>query len=115
MGIEGIVLKDHGDVAVFRLHVVHQLIADPQLTCGDLLQACDHTQRGGFAAAGRANQDNKFLVRDLQVELLYGHDAFGRDLQVGLPDLFALLGLLFLFGVGVDFLQVLQDHFCHNS
>ncbi len=52
VGVQGVALEDHGDVPVLRLHVVHPLAADDQIALGDILQAGDHPQRGGLAAAG---------------------------------------------------------------
>ena len=113
MGVQGVVLEDHGDVPILGLYIVHELIADVQLTIADLLQTGNHAQGGGLAAAGGSDQNDKLLVGNLQVELLHGHDALGRDLQVGFFDLLALFAFLFLLCVGVDFLQVLENDFCH--
>ena len=117
MGIQGVALEHHGDVPILGLHVVHQLVADPQFAGGDVLQTGDHTQGGGLAAAGGAYQHDEFLVGDLQAELLDSHNALVGDLKIALLFLgiFALLCFLFLFGVGVDLLQVLQNDLCHTS
>ena len=115
MGIQGIVLEHHGDVAVLGLHIIHQLVADPQLAGGDVLQTRDHPQGGGLAAAGGTHQHDELLVGDLQIELLDRHNALVGDLKVALLlRLLALLGLFLLLGVGVDLLQVLQDDLCHT-
>ena len=90
MGIKGIVLKDHGDVPVLGLHIVHPLVADQEVPLADLLQPGDHTQRGGLATAGRAHQNDELLVRDLQIEIV---DR--RHLVV------------------VNLLHVFQGHSCH--
>ena len=63
----------------------------------------------------------KFLIRDLQVELLHSHDALFCDLQVGLLGYaLVLLGLLALdllivAAVGVDLHYVFQGYSCHFS
>ena len=113
VGIQSIVLENHGDIAVLGGNVVHQTVADVQLAAGDVFQAGNHTQGGGLTAAGRTDQNDEFLVGDVQVELLNGHNALIGNLQVGLLLLgLALLVLLGLFGVvaieGVDLLQVFQ-------
>ena len=69
MRIKCIVLKYHCDVAILRLHVIDAFLTDVQLAARHFLQACDHTQRGGFAAAGRADQHHKFLVCNFQVQV----------------------------------------------
>ena len=121
MGIQSIVLEDHGDIAVLRGHVVHELAVDIQLALGDLFKTCDHAQRGGLAAAGRADEDDEFLVRDVQVEFLHGDDALIGDLQVDLlllGRLFALLLFLALLFFAtderVDLLDVYEFYFCHS-
>ena len=117
MGIEGIALEHHGDVPVFRLHVVHQLPVDVQLAAGDLLQAGNHPQRGGLAAAGGADKDDELLVLDIQIELLDSNDALGSHLEIDF--LLGVSGLLLAFflsaAVGIDFGDALQIQTCHNS
>ena len=121
VGIQSIVLEDHGDIAVLRGHIVHELAVDIQLALGDLFETCDHAQRGGLAAAGRADEDDEFLVRDVQVEFLHGDDALIGDLQVDLlllGRLFALLLFLALLFFAtderVDLLDVYEFYFCHS-
>ena len=116
VGVQRVVLEHHGDVPVLGLDVVHQLVADPQLAGGDVLQTGDHTQGGGLAAAGRANQHDELLVGDLQTELLDGHHALVGDLKIALlSGLFALLDLFLLLGVGVDLLEILEYDLCHDD
>ena len=119
VGIQSIVLEDHGDVTVLGGHVVDQTAADVQLAFGNLFQTGDHTQGSGLTAAGRTDQNDKFLVLDLQVELLDCHDTLIGDLQVDLL-LFLLLTLLLFLLLGVvaaervDLLNVLQGQTCHT-
>ena len=119
MGIQRVVLEDHGDIAVLGGHVVDQLVADPQLAFGDLFQASDHAKSGGLAAARGADQNDKFLVRDFQVEFLHRDNTLIGDLQIGLGLLrrvvllFLLLGLFLAADEGVDLLDVFQNYFCH--
>ena len=75
VGIEGVVLEDHGDVPVLGGHVVHQTAADIDLPVSDGLQPRHHPQGGGFSAAGGPHQDDELLVGDLQVEVLDRHHA----------------------------------------
>ena len=119
MRIQSIVLEDHRDIAILRSDVVHQLVADVQLAFGDLLEAGDHTQRRGLAAAGRADQNDKFLVLDVQIEFLNSDNALIGDLKVGLfldRLVILLLFLLFLFSTyeRIDFLNIDQTYFCHT-
>ena len=94
MRIQRVVLEHHRDVAVARRHVVDHVAADPDLAVGDLLQPGDHAQRGGLAAAGRADQHDEFLIGDVEV------DAFHRlhAAVVGLDD-FADRNFSHRFGV----------------
>ena len=69
VGVQSVALEDHGDIAVFRGDVVDQTAADVHFALGNLLQASDHTQGGGLAAARGADQDDKFLVFNVQVEV----------------------------------------------
>ncbi len=78
--IERVVLEDHGDVAIFGRNVVDALAVDENVAAGDFLEARDHAERGGFAAAGRADEHDEFLVADFEVGGIDGCDAAGVDL-----------------------------------
>ena len=71
MGIQGVVLKDHGDVPVAGLHLIHALAVDIQLSLADIFQSCYHAQGCGFSAAGGTYKNNKFIVLYLQVKILH--------------------------------------------
>ena len=73
--IQSVVLEHHGDVAVLGSDVVRQHVADVQLALADFFQASNHTQGGGLAAARGADQDDEFLVRNVQVEVGNSSDA----------------------------------------
>ena len=120
VGIQGVVLEHHGDVPILGGHVVDQPVADVQLAAGDLLQTGNHPQCGGLAAAGGADQDDKFPVRDVQAELLDGDDSFLGDLKIGLllhrfVVVFLLFRLLDGFGIGVYLFDVFQGQACHGD
>ena len=70
VGIEGVALEHHGDVTVLGLHIVDHAVTDAQLAVGNLLQAGDHPQGGGLTAARGAYQNDKLLIRNLQVEIM---------------------------------------------
>ena len=67
--VQGVVLEDHCDIAVFRGNIVDQTVTDVHLAAGDLLQTGDHAQGGGLTAAGRTDENDKFLVGDLKAEI----------------------------------------------
>ena len=77
MGIQSVVLEHHGDIPILGGNVVHQTIADVQLTGGDLLQTGDHPQGGRLTAAGRTDHDDEFLILDLQIEVRDSDHAAG--------------------------------------
>ncbi len=90
-----------------------------ELAAGDFFQARDHAKGGGLAAAGGADQDDEFLVGNIQAELLHSHDALVGDLQVRLL-LLRLVGLLFLGlfliltgNKGINLFDVLQLNSSH--
>jgi len=68
--VERVVLEDHGDVAVLGQDVVHDFAVDGDGAAGDFLEARDHPQGGGFAAAGGADEDHEFAVADFQVDAM---------------------------------------------
>src|SRR5215470_15359160 len=67
VGVEGVVLEDYGDVAIFGREVVDKLVADVDFAGGDLFQAGHHPQRRGLAAARWSDEDDELLVVDLEV------------------------------------------------
>ena len=73
--VERVVLEHHGDVAVLRLQVVDDPVADGDGAAGDVLQPRDHAQRRRLAAARRPHQHDELVVGDVQVEVLDGDDA----------------------------------------
>ena len=64
MRIQRVVLEHHGDVALFRLHVVDDAVADRNRPGGDPLQPRQHPQQGGLAAARRTDQHHESAVLD---------------------------------------------------
>ena len=90
MGIQRVVLENHGDVAIFGRYVIHQFVSDIQLAVGDFFQTGDHAQCGGFTAAGRSDQNDEFLVFDIQAEIADGG-----------------------YVTSVDFVDVLKGYTCH--
>jgi len=79
--IERIGLEHHGDAAIRRRHLVHQLPADIELALGDLLEAGDDAERGALAATRRADEDDELAVLHLEVDVVQH-----LDLAEGLGD-----------------------------
>ena len=69
MGIQSVVLEHHSDVTVFGSHIVDHAVADTDFTFGDLFKTGDHTQGGGFSAAGGTDEDHELTVLDVQTEV----------------------------------------------
>jgi hypothetical protein len=61
---QGVVLEDHGDVAVARRHSGQRFSVQPDGTLIGRFQTSDQAQRRGFAAAGWANDDQEFVILD---------------------------------------------------
>jgi hypothetical protein len=80
--VERVVLEHHRDVAVLRRQVGDVAVADADRTAVDVLQAGEHPERGGLAAAGRADEDEELAVADLDVECV-DRGALGPGEQTG--------------------------------
>ena len=80
--VERVVLEHHGEVAVLGRHLVDAPLADREVAVGDVLEAHDHAQQGGLAAAGGAHEDHELAVGDVQVDALHRVEA----VVVGLVD-----------------------------
>ena len=84
MRVERIVLEHHRTVAILGRDAVHHSVVDGQGAFGDFLQPGDHSQRGGFPAAGGSDQHDEFVRGNLQVDSmndLNGAEAFVDVLQ----------------------------------
>ncbi len=78
--VERVVLEHHGDVAVFRRHVVDHAPADGQCAGAYFLQPGHHPQQGGLAAARRPHQDHQLAVGDIETGPVHGDLAVVVDL-----------------------------------
>mgnify|MGYP007130631500 CR=1 FL=1 len=80
MAVECVVLEHHGHIAVLSGRVGNVLAVQQQLAAGYIFQTCHHSQRGGLAAAGGADQNDQFAVFYIEVEVIYGLDIIVIDL-----------------------------------
>ncbi len=64
MRIERVVLEDHGDVPVPGREPVDDPVADPDLARLEGLEARDHAQQRGLAAARGPDEDHEFARVD---------------------------------------------------
>ncbi|MNH15782.1 hypothetical protein D3C79_754040 [compost metagenome] len=80
MRIERIVLKHHGDTAIFGHGVVNAAVVDHDLAFTDAFQSGNHAQQGGFGAAGRADKHHKLSVLDIQIHAMQRPETVGIDL-----------------------------------
>jgi hypothetical protein len=69
VGVERVVLENHGDVAVLRRDIVHSAVPDEDVAAGDFLEARNHPQGGRFATARWSHEHDEFLVLDFEVEV----------------------------------------------
>jgi PIN domain nuclease of toxin-antitoxin system len=72
VGVEGLILEDHGDIPVAGRDPIDQLAINENLARRDSLQSADHAQSRRFAATGWADEDHKLTVSDLDVYPIYG-------------------------------------------
>ena len=69
VGIERIALEHHGDVPFAGAHQVHPPLAEQDAAPGNLLEAGDHAQQRGLAAAARPQQGDETLGREGQLHV----------------------------------------------
>jgi len=68
MRIQRVVLEDHRDVAVLRVDLVDDALADLDFAGGDVLEAGDHPQQRALAAAGWPDQHDELFLGDIEVD-----------------------------------------------
>jgi hypothetical protein len=71
-GVEGIELEHHGDVPLRGGQRVDPLLGDQNLTGSCPLQPGDHPERGGLAAARRAQQAEHLAGLHVQIDVVDG-------------------------------------------
>ena len=86
VGIERVVLEDHGDVAIAGRQTADVGIADENAAGGETFEAGNHTQGAGLATTGRTKQDNKRLVGDFQGQAKDGRDFLAAATAVDFGD-----------------------------
>ena len=64
--VERVVLEDHGNVAIFRLELVHDPITDDDVAGRDLLESGNHAQQRGLTTTRRPNNDNELAVGNVE-------------------------------------------------
>ena len=69
--IQSVVLEYHCDISVLRSDIIYQTVADVQFALRDFFQTSDHTQGCGLTTSGRANQNDKFLILNFNINILY--------------------------------------------
>ena len=79
-------LEHHAEAAVARLEVVDHAAVDADFAGGRILEAGDHAQRRGLAAAGRADEDDEFAVLDGEAQVLYRFHRAERLSQIAQLD-----------------------------
>ena len=77
-----IVLKNHGNITLFRSKIVYPFGAYVNVAGRWVFKSGNYAQGGGFSAAGRTDQNNKFLIRNLDGKIPYGGNAFFGILRV---------------------------------
>ena len=75
MGIQGVVLEDHRDIAIPCRHLIDTLAIDTEVALGDVLETGNHSESGTFAAARWANQYHKLTVFNDQIDIFDGSNA----------------------------------------
>ncbi len=75
MRVQGVVLKDHGHIPVFRREIVDPAVADQDIAGIGALESRDHPERGRLAAARRTDKDHKLLVLRREADAVHGIDA----------------------------------------
>ena len=69
VGEDGIVLEYHADVALGGVDVVDALVVEVEVAAFNAVEACDHTQKCRFSAAGGAEKGEELAFFDVQRQI----------------------------------------------
>src|SRR5450759_2661821 len=83
---QSMALEHHAEAAVARLQVVDHASIDADFAGGRILQAGDHAQRRGLAAAGGADEDDEFAVLDGEAQIFHRLHRAERLYQIAQLD-----------------------------
>src|SRR3954453_24045931 len=70
MRIEGVVLKHHRDITVFRRDKIHNTVADHNLTAGRRFESCDHHEQCRLTAPRGSEQYEKLAVVNIERNII---------------------------------------------
>jgi hypothetical protein len=79
--VQRVILEDHGDVALLRIEVVDDVVADPDLAFRDLFESSGHPESGRLAAAGGPDEHHELTVGHLEREVVDRARAVFEDLR----------------------------------
>jgi hypothetical protein len=85
VGVEGVGLEDHGDIAVARFDAQNRAAIDAKVPGGRVFESGDDAEGGGFATAGGTDEYEELSVLDGEVEI-----ADGVDMAEGFADVVEL-------------------------
>ena len=75
MGEERVFLKDRIHRALIGGQRADVFAVEQDFSAGGHIEARDHAERSGLAAAGRAEQRNEFALADVQIHVVDDADA----------------------------------------
>ena len=104
---DGVVLEDHADVALGGVKVVYALLSEEEVAALDAVEARDHSQKCGLAAAGGTKQREKLALSNVKAQI--GNDDIVTVLfkSVFYDDLFThLCFLLYICCILLDFAYI---------
>src|SRR4029453_5664090 len=70
VGKQCMALKDHAEIAVARLEIVHHASVDTDFPRGRVLETRDYSPRGRLAASGWSDEHNELAVFDRKGQVL---------------------------------------------
>ena len=80
VGIERVVLKDHGHVSLAGRNVVDDLAVEAELAGGHRFESGNQAQQGRLAAARGSHEHHELAVVDFEVDVVDGDRAVRKDL-----------------------------------
>src|SRR4051812_11935558 len=72
--IEGVALKDHRHVAVFRMQIVDDAVSDQHATAADVFQSRDHPKGCRLPTAGRTDEHHELVIGNVESQSLDHRD-----------------------------------------
>ena len=87
VGIKTVALEHHRHIAVLGLQIIDPALTDINVALGAFLKTCDHPHGCGLPTPRRPQENQKFLIGNIKIEIVHTDKIAPSLRHVFKPDL----------------------------